>query len=367
MSDLITGRAPMILTVVRAIFITVVVYIALSYAEQIYQRWEPLKVLGIALVGSVAIIALDVAARRKSLLGLTGVFFGLMVGLICTYAICIPLDLVAETFYRGIRPETLTIIKLLIGATVCYACVSVVLQSKDDIRLVIPYVEFSKQVKGPRPLLLDTSVIIDGRIVDVADSNILDSPLMVPRFVLQELQEVADSRDRLKRNRGRRGLDVLRELQSNPKVEVIIYDGEVPAVAANEGVDQKLVALAATMEGSVMTNDFNLNKVAQVRGVKVVNLNDLANALKPALMAGEKLCVRITREGQEPGQGVGYLDDGTMVVVEGARQRVGESVDLVVNNVLQTAAGKMIFGRLAGMPPAARRTRTGDEENCRTG
>jgi len=190
---------------------------------------------------------------------------------------------------------------------------------------------------------------------------------VVPRFVLQELQEVADSRDRLKRNRGRRGLDVLHELQGNPKVDVDIYDGEVPAVAANEGVDQKLVALAATMGGSVMTNDFNLNKVAQLRGVKVVNLNDLANALKPVLMAGEALSVKITREGQEPGQGVGYLDDGTMVVVEGARQRVGDTIDVVVNNVLQTAAGKMIFGRMEGMPPAARRPRSGDDESRRTG
>ena len=351
----------MVLTVVRAIFITVVVYIALSYAEEMYHEWEPVKVLAFALAGAVLVIALDVAARRKSLLGLSSGFFGLVVGLICTYAICLALDLVTETFYRSIKPELLSTIKLLVGAVACYACVSVVLQSKDDFRFVIPYVEFSKQVKGTRPMLLDTSVIIDGRIADVADSNLLESPLVVPRFVLQELQKVADSPDRLKRNRGRRGLDVHNKLQGNPKVDVSVYDGEVPAEAANEGVDQKLVALAAAMEGCVVTNDFNLNKVAQLRGVKVINLNDLANALKPVLMAGEQLAVRITRPGQEAGQGVGYLDDGTMVVVEGARDQVGETVHVVVNNVLQTAAGKMIFGRLEGTSAPPRKPRASFE------
>ena len=353
----------MVLTVVRAIFITVVVYIALSYAEEVYQEWSPVKVLAVALTGAVAVMAIDIAVRRKSLLGLSGVFFGLVVGLICTYAISLALDLVTETFYRSIQPELLSSIKLLVGATACYACVSVVLQSKDDVRFVIPYVEFSRQLKGTHPMLLDTSVIIDGRIADVADSNLLDSQLVVPRFVLQELQKVADSADRLKRNRGRRGLDMLHKLQGNPKVDVAIYDGEVPAEAANEGVDQKLVALAAAMEGCVVTNDFNLNKIAQLRGVRVVNLNDLANALKPVLMAGEQLSVKITRPGQEAGQGVGYLEDGTMVVVEGARERVNETVEVVVNNVLQTTAGKMIFGRVEGLPasPRGRRTSFGSE------
>jgi uncharacterized protein YacL len=305
-------------------------------------------------------MGLDIAVRRKSLLGLTAVFFGLIIGLICTFAICLAVDLVTTTYYQ-LEPAELSTIKLIIGAVVCYACVTVVLQSKDDIRFVIPYVEFSKQVKGARPMLLDTSVIIDGRIADLADTNLLEAQLVVPRFVLQELHKIADHGDRLKRNRGRRGLDVLNALQSNSNVDVSIYDGEVPAEAANEGVDQKLVALADRMEGCVVTNDFNLNKVAQLRGVRVINLNDVANALKPALIAGEPISVKITRPGQEPGQGVGYLEDGTMVVVEGARERVDEVVGAVVNNVLQTAAGKMIFARLEGLPAPPRRNRAGGQ------
>jgi uncharacterized protein YacL len=350
----------MVLTIVRAIFLTVVIYIAMTYAEKVYEEWSPARVLAIAVAGALAVMALDIAVRRKSLLGLTSVFFGLIIGLICTYAICLALDLVTATYYQ-LEPAALSTIKLIVGAVVCYACVSVVLQSKDDIRFVIPYVEFSKQIKGSRPMLLDTSVIIDGRIADLADTNLLDCQLVVPRFVLQELHKVADHGDRLKRNRGRRGLDVLNKLQSNSNVDVSIYDGDVPADVANEGVDQKLVALADSMEGCVVTNDFNLNKVAQLRGVRVINLNDVANALKPALIAGEQINVKITRPGQEPGQGVGYLEDGTMVVVEGAREHINKTVDAVVNNVLQTAAGKMIFARLEGLPPPPRRQRAGGE------
>lgn len=342
----------MILYVVRAVFVTIVAYIALSYAEEVYQEWEPIKVLTVALVGSIAVIALDLAFPRKSLFGLTGVLAGIVVGLVLTYAISLALDLLVESFYRSADLRLLSTVKLLVGASVCYGCVSVVLQTKDSVRFVIPYVEFTKQVKGTRPTLLDTSAIIDGRIADIAETNWLGSPLVVPRFVLLELQAIADSSDRLKRNRGRRGLDVLNRLQSSSDVDISIYDGEVPAEAANEGVDQKLVALASKLEGMVMTTDFNLSKVAQLRGVTVINPNELANALKPVMMAGEELRVQITRPGQEAGQGVGYLEDGTMVVVEGAKGQIGQTVDLMVTSVLQTNAGKMIFGRLEGSPEA---------------
>ena len=349
----------MVLTVVRAIFITVVVYIALSYAEEVYQEWKPVSVLGVALVCCLAVIAIDMSVRRKSLLGLSGAFFGLVVGLVCTYAICLALDLVTATFYRRLTTAQLSTIKLFVGAVACYACVSVVLQSKDDVRVVIPYVEFSKQVKGSQPVLLDTSAIIDGRIADVVETRMFDAPLTVPRFVLQELQAIADSADRQKRNRGRRGLDILSRLQRCDAVEVHIYDGDVPAAAANEGVDQKLVALATQMGGRVMTTDYNLNKIAQLHGVTVLNINDLANALKPAVIAGEKMTVKIIKPGEEAGQGVGYLEDGTMVVVEGAREQIGQTIDFFVSSVLQTSAGKMIFGRMEGAPEPDRRRRGG--------
>ena len=239
-------------------------------------------------------------------------------------------------------------IKLLVGACTIYLCVSFVMQTKDDFRFIIPYVEFSRQTRGTRPLLLDTSVIIDGRIADIADTRILASPMIVPRFVLEELQEIADSSDKLKRNRGRRGLDMLNRLQSNDKIELRISDFRVPSVEELAEVDQKLVALAQHLNGRIVTNDYNLNKVAQLRGVEVININDLANALKPVFLPGEALTVKIIKPGEEVGQGIGYLDDGTMVVVEQGREHIGQEIAILVTSVLQTSAGRMIFGRPEG-------------------
>ena len=223
--------------------------------------------------------------------------------------------------------------------------------------------EFSKEVKGARPLVLDTSVIIDGRIADVAETRVIDQPLVVPRFVLQELQGIADSSDKLRRNRGRRGLDILNRLQKSPGIEVKIHDAEIPELAGIREVDQKLVVLAKHLGGKVVTNDYNLNKIARLQGVDVINLNDLANALKPIVLPGETLTVKLIKRGEEPGQGVGYLDDGTMVVTEQGVHHLGEMVRLTVTSVLQTSAGRMIFGRLdppPGAGPAPARAREGE-------
>jgi uncharacterized protein YacL len=197
---------------------------------------------------------------------------------------------------------------------------------------------------GPqrRYKVLDTSVIIDGRIADVCETGFLDGTLVVPQFVLKELQLVADSADSLKRNRGRRGLDILQKIQKMSGVEVIVSDLDFPEVRE---VDLKLIELARTLQGKIVTNDFNLNKVAQLRGVEVLNINELANALKPVVLPGEFMKVFILKEGKEYNQGVAYLDDGTMVVVDNARKMIGKTIDVVVTSVLQTTAGKMIFGR----------------------
>jgi uncharacterized protein YacL len=197
---------------------------------------------------------------------------------------------------------------------------------------------------GPqrRYKILDTSVIIDGRIADVCDTGFLDGALVIPQFVLKELQLVADSSDSLKRNRGRRGLDILQRIQKMSGVEVVISDVDFPEVRE---VDLKLIELARTLQGKIVTNDFNLNKVAQLRGVDVLNVNELANALKPVVLPGELMKVFILKEGKEYNQGVAYLDDGTMVVVDNARKMIGKTIDIVVTSVLQTTAGKMIFGR----------------------
>ena len=205
----------------------------------------------------------------------------------------------------------------MLGVMLPYICISFLLQTKDDFRFVIPYVEFSKEIKGGRPLIVDTSSLIDGRIADIMDTNILDTELVIPSFVLEELQAIADSSDKLRRIRGRRGLDVLTKLQQNPKVEVRMYEVKDKDLAELT-VDQRLVALAKRMGGRVVTNDFNLNKVAF-------------------------------------GQGVGYLDDGTMVVSEQANTLVGKDIDVVVPSMLQNSAGRMIFGRMPSPPgPAAR-------------
>jgi len=197
---------------------------------------------------------------------------------------------------------------------------------------------------GPerRYKVLDTSVIIDGRIADVCDTGFVDGTIVIPQFVLKELQLVADSGDSLKRNRGRRGLDILQRIQKMSGVEVVISDVDFPDVRE---VDLKLIELARTLEGKIVTNDFNLNKVAQLRGVAVLNVNELANSLKPVVLPGEQMKVFILKEGKEYNQGVAYLDDGTMVVVDNARRMISKTIDIVVTSVLQTTAGKMIFGR----------------------
>jgi uncharacterized protein YacL len=218
------------------------------------------------------------------------------------------------------------------------------MQTKDDFRFIIPYVEFAKEVKGVKPYILDTSVVIDGRIADVVEAGVLDNQLIMPRFVLAELQGIADSNDKLRRARGRRGLDILSRLRNNHSIDMKIFDRELPEMAG-QPVDMKLVLLAKHLDGKVVTGDYNLNKVARLQNVQVLNLNDVANALKPMFLPGEEVNVRVVKAGEEHGQGVGYLDDGTMIVIEGGRDHIGKNVRISVTSVLQTSAGRMIFGR----------------------
>lgn len=202
-------------------------------------------------------------------------------------------------------------------------------------------------VASTAPKILDTSVIIDGRIAEIVEAGFMEGPLVIPQFVLVELQQVADSSDPLKRNRGRRGLDMLQRIQKNPVTPIQIVDTDFADV---KEVDLKLIELALRTEGKIVTNDFNLNKVAQLRGVKILNINDLANCLRPLVLPGEPMRIFVSKEGKEHGQGVGYLDDGTMVVVEGGRRALGRTIDVNVTTVLQTAAGKMIFVRWPDAP-----------------
>ena len=302
--------------------------------------------LGILALGALVLFT-DVKEPSKQITTLSAIYFGLLLGLLLGYLFSMALEPLINSLFDPHKTPAVPVGRIVLTIICCYVTISTLLQTKDEFRFIIPYVEFSKQVKGGRPLVLDTSVIIDGRIADVCDTRIVDTKLVVPRFVLQELQAIADSSDRLKRNRGRRGLDILKRLQSNPKLDVELHDANVPELRTGERikVDERLVILAKALGARVVTNDFNLNKVAQLQGVDVINLNELANAMKTVALPGESLPVRLVKPGDQVGQGVGYLDDGTMVVVENGRALIGQEVPIVVTSVLQTNAGRMIFGR----------------------
>jgi len=341
----------MLINIIRALFVVIifaVVFANINSISKASSGENSTDDVFTALVGGLAIailaIAVDWLTPKKSLTALAGIFFGLLVGMFISWAVSFVIAMINDVYSIGMTEAALNSAKLIIGISICYLVISFVVRTKDDFRFVIPYVEFQKQTKGARPLVLDTSVIIDGRIADLCQTKLFDAPLVVPRFVLNELQLIADSADKLKRNRGRRGLDMLNKLQSNPLIEVSIDDTPVAAENGNE-VDQKLLAFSKVFDGRLVTNDYNLSKVAQLRGVDIININDLANALKPVVLPGEPMAIKIIKAGEEAMQGIGYLDDGTMVVVEDARDRIGETIELVVTSSLQTSAGRMIFGR----------------------
>jgi uncharacterized protein YacL len=341
----------MLLVLIRATFVLVAAGLAARLAKIMGENdlGKPYLVFIGVMLAAVAVVVGDLLTPRKRIQTISAVYFGIIVGIFLNNLIN---DAVQPALQLYINPKVHMAISSVLMIFMCYVCISTLLQTKDDFRFIIPYVEFSKEVKGARPLVLDTSVVIDGRIADVAETRVIDQPMVVPRFVLQELQSIADSADKLRRNRGRRGLDILNRLQKSPGVEVRIDDAELPELAGIREVDQRLVILAKHLGGKVVTNDYNLNKIARLQGVEVINLNDLANAMKPIVLPGENLNVKLIKRGEEPGQGIGYLDDGTMVVAEQGAHHISEMVRLTVTSVLQTSAGRMIFGRLENVPPA---------------
>lgn len=295
-------------------------------------------IMGLAL----AVVSADIYVPRKRIDTISAVYFGVLIGILLTYI----LHIAIEPFF-GESSNLQKSVQLITGLLLCYICVSVLLQTKDDFRFLIPYVEFVREVKGFKPLILDTSVVIDGRIADMVNTGVFDNQLIMPRFALSELQAIADSSDKLRRTRGRRGLDVLNRMRADNNVDLMIFDRELPELAG-QTVDLKLVLLAKHLEGKVVTGDFNLNKVAKLHNVPVINLNEISNALRPAYLPDENFRVKIIKAGEGPEQGIGYLDDGTMVVVEGGRNRIGQDLDVRVTSTLQTNAGKMIFTKYEG-------------------
>ncbi|HKM39881.1 MAG TPA: PIN/TRAM domain-containing protein [bacterium] len=279
--------------------------------------------------------------------GIIGLVFGLLIA-----------NLLSLPF--GKLPLVGPFIPVLANIMLGYIGVSIAIKKKEDLRGFLVLIPGFSRDKGKEekeqgqvlvnghwepsytPKVLDTSVIIDGRIADVAKTGFLEGPLIIPTFVLQELRHIADSSDILKRNRGRRGLDILNCIQKELEVEVVISDQDYDDIAE---VDSKLLRLSLDLGGKILTNDYNLNKVAELQGVRVLNVNELANAVKPVVLPGEEMMVQVVKDGKETGQGVAYLDDGTMIVVDGGRRHIGENIGVLVTSVLQTAAGRMIFAK----------------------
>lgn len=342
----------MLLWLLRAAYVMLLLGVA-AFASSVFveehnNSQAVMVALGVIAVGGVVLFT-DLRDKQKHITTISAVYLGFLLGLLLGWLLSLALEpLLVYAFQH--RPQAVQVSRVLVTLVCCYVTISTLLQTKDEFRFIIPYVEFSKQVKGGRPLVLDTSVIIDGRIADVCDTRLIDTKLLVPRFVLQELQAIADSSDKLKRGRGRRGLDVLKRLQTNPKIQLELHDGNVPELRTTERikVDERLVILAKALGARVVTNDVNLNKVAQLQGVDVINLNELAIAMRTVALPGELMTVKLVKAGDQLGQAVGYLEDGTMVVVEQGRPLIGQDVAVVVTSVYPTPAGRMIFGRPDG-------------------
>ncbi len=293
--------------------------------------------LAVGLVIGTAIIVFEWRLRAMSLKRLIGAAIGSVLGIFGAYLFA----LVIRNSLPGSRVQSF--LQIMVMLIMAYVGLAVGANKGDLLNLAALGGIFGGEKSGKKSYkILDTSVIIDGRIADIAETGFLDGLIVIPQFVLRELQLVADSADSLKRNRGRRGLDILQRLQKTASVQIQIVEDDFPSIRE---VDMKLIELAKLYEGKILTNDFNLNKVAQLQGVAVLNINELANSLKPIVLPGEVMRVFVLKEGKEYNQGVAYLDDGTMVVVDNARKMIGKTIDISVTSVLQTTAGKMIFGK----------------------
>ena len=325
-----------ILFIVASVIFTTLYYIDVSLTA---------VVIGgvVSAVAALAIIiVIEYVSHTFSTRILLAALLGLFIGLIFSHLLVIAF----VSMPLPISPESLSVMKGLIYHIIGFATMLFFVINNDSISLldyIIPEKTEEGRESGIAYKILDTSVIIDGRIADICDTGFIEGILVIPNFVLNELQMIADSADSIKRNRGRRGLDILNKMQKDQSIMVKISDMDFPEI---HEVDAKLVKMAKVMKAMVITNDFNLNKVAEFHGVKVLNINQLSNALKPIVLPGEEMKVALIKEGKDSNQAIGYLDDGTMVVVENGRRRLGHEVDVIVTSVLRTTAGRMIFARI---------------------
>jgi len=348
------GRSAL-LRLLRIMLVAVIVLVTFWYVLDIGQDTNQLGELDISLaIGwkwvllfsvtlACGVIAIDVLTPEKKIATLSGIFIGVVVGITASMALSFLIDRLAES-YQLEGERIIGAIKMLFGIAVTYLAISIVLQTQDQFRLVIPYVEFSRQLRGVKPMLLDTSILIDGRVLDMARAGAIQAPIILPQCVLDELQALSDSSNKTKRTKGRRGLEIVSKLQREPRLDVTIDDTETPG----NSVDQKLLALCAEMPAMLVTTDSGLDRVAGIQGLSTLNLNNLAQSLRPTITPGQILEVDLVRAGEQPTQGVGYLDDGAMVIAENGVNQIGQRVQVRVTSALQTNAGRLIFGRLDG-------------------
>jgi uncharacterized protein YacL len=332
----------------RCIFLVVSVGIAVFLASNLhgtgpdaaeFSKYMIMYIL-VALGIATLIIIVDMLSSKTDISTVSAIVFGLLIGFIMAYLFTSIITLALPDAGTKEAAEVQSYIQLALSAIFCFLGVTFILRTKDEFKFLIPYVEFKKELKGPRSQLLDTSVIIDGRISALLETGLLHSDVIIPGFVLEELHHLADSEDKIKRKRGRRGLEIVQGLKS--RFDARIFERDMPG----EGVDAKLIELARELEARILTTDFNLAQRARAEDIQVLNPHELSEALRPLLGIGEKLVIEIIRAGEEKNQGIGYLEDGTMVVVEGAREKVGSKLPVLVTNTHRSPAGLMVFAHV---------------------
>lgn len=339
----------LLLAALRASFLVLIVAtvaLTLASAQATYGGVPILSILGTliaAIAAACLVVFADMMTPRKHLSAVLGIYIGVSFGLVAALGLSALIDIVVEAWeLKGKETAVwLGLAKGIGGLSLVYLSVSIVLSTKDDFRIIIPYVQFEKRAQGVLPLLLDTSALIDGRMVDLARTGIIDSPIMIERFVIDELQALSDSSDRLKRDRGRRGLDEVRRLQ-----EIYGETKVTESPTTETTVDRKIIQTAQREGYRVVTTDSALIKIAQIQDIPVLNVNEVAAALRLNVLPGDTIDVEIVREGDSAGQGVAFLPDGTMIVVDDASKRIGETLNVVITNSLQRPGGRLIFARL---------------------
>lgn len=328
----------MTLTVLRTVFLFLCALGGWAMS-QVHEYWNAYPMAGIAigLVMGGFVILLDLWLKGFSLRGLSAATFGLAVGTLASYLIG------NSVMFSFVEPDVRLTAQIITYLIITYLATVIALRGKDEFNIVIPYVKFRRDEKPERMIVVDTNIIMDGRIVEVVGTGFLNAVFVVPQFVLTELHRIADSNDSIRRDRGRRGFEVLRALQKSPHCEVRFHEDDIPNIRE---VDGKIIQLAKMLSAEILSNDQNLRRVAELQKIRVLNLNDLARALRPVLLPGERLSVKLVKEGREFDQAVAYLGDGSMVVVNHARSLVGRDVEVEVTSVLQTAAGRLAFAEL---------------------